>query len=56
MSKFHTVWKNQDYTATQILCEINFYHIEAQKTAIFDNFSRSDFELRQTPKLIPPKI
>ena len=31
---FTTVWKFQDFTATQILREINFGHVEAQKTAI----------------------
>ena len=30
----HTVWKFQDFSATQILREINFGHFEAPKTAI----------------------
>ena len=29
-----TMWKFQDFSATQILCEINFGHVVAPKTAI----------------------
>ena len=31
----YTIWKFQDFSATQILREINFGHFEAQKTAIW---------------------
>ena len=31
----YTMWKFQDFFATQILREINFGHFEAPKTAIF---------------------
>ena len=30
----YTMWKFQDFSATQILREINFGHLEAPKTAI----------------------
>ena len=32
---YYTLWKFQDFSATQILREINFGHFEAPKTAIF---------------------
>ena len=40
----YTMWKFQDFSTTQILCEINFGHIEALKTAILTTFSALDFD------------
>ena len=39
-----TVWKFQDFTATQILREINFDHIEAAKNCHFDHFAALNFK------------
>ena len=33
----NTIWKFQDFSATQILREIDFSHFEAPKTAILTN-------------------
>ena len=37
----YTMWKFQDFSATQILCEINFGHFEATKIRHFDHCSDS---------------
>ena len=39
----YTMWKFQDFYHAQILREINFGPFEAQKTAIFDYLSSSEF-------------
>ena len=40
-----TVWKFQDFFATQILREINFGHFEAQKTAILTILTALNFDV-----------
>ena len=37
----YTMWKFQDFSATQILCEVNFGHFEALKKCHFDHMSSS---------------
>ena len=38
------MWKFQDFSATQILCEIDFDHFEALITAIFTIWTPLKFE------------
>ena len=40
----YTVWKFQNFTATHILREINFGHIEVPKTAILNILAALNFE------------
>ena len=44
----YTVWKFQEFSATQILCEINFDNLEAPKTAILTISAALNFELLGT--------
>ena len=39
-----TMWKIQDFSVTQILCEINFGHFEAPKSANLTNSAARNFE------------
>ena len=38
------MWKFQDISVTQILCEINFGHLEAPKPAILTIWAALNFE------------
>ena len=38
----YTIQKSRDFTATHILCEINFGHFEAPKNCHFDHLSNYD--------------
>ena len=39
-----TVWKLQNFSATEILREINFGHVEVSKTAIWTIYPALNFE------------
>ena len=40
----YTMWKFQDFSTTQILCEINFGHFKAPKTIILTNLAALNFD------------
>ena len=42
------MWKFQDFSAIQILCEIKFRHFKPPKTAILTNFAALSFEFLGT--------
>ena len=61
------MWKVQNFSTTQILREINFDHLEAQKTAILTKRSALNFEfldifdifkseIPKKPKFKAPKL
>ena len=44
----YTMWKFQDFSATQILREINFCHFEAPEIAILTIWAALNFEFLET--------
>ena len=52
----YTMWKFQDFSATQILREINFGHFEAPKTAILTIWAPLDFKFLGTSDIFKCEI
>ena len=42
---FHTVWKLQNFSITQILREINFENSRSEKSAILTHFEALKFDI-----------